>query len=33
MTMKSPAETTFTWEMSEDGKSWTALMTGTSKKR
>lgn len=33
MIMKSPKEMTFTWEMSEDGKTWTAMMDGTSKKK
>ena len=32
MNMTSPTEMTFSWEMSEDGKSWTTLMDGTSKK-
>lgn len=31
MTM-SPTEMTFTWEMSEDGENWMAMMEGTSKK-
>jgi hypothetical protein len=32
MTMSSPDTTTFTWEMSEDGSSWTVLMSGTNTK-
>jgi len=33
MKMTSPKEMTFTWEMSEDGTSWTTLMDGTSRKK
>lgn len=33
MVMKSPTEMTFTWEMSEDGETWVAMMDGTSKKK
>jgi hypothetical protein len=33
MTMQSPTEMTFTWEMSEDGENWMAMMDGTSKKK
>jgi len=32
MNVTSPTEITFTWEMSEDGKTWTTMMDGTSKK-
>lgn len=32
MTIKSPTEMTFVWEMSEDGENWTAMMEGTSNK-
>lgn len=33
MTMESPTRMTFTWSTSEDGESWTPMMTGTSEKR
>jgi hypothetical protein len=33
MKMKSPTAMTFTWEMSEDGKTWTVMMDGTSTKK
>jgi len=33
MKMTSPTEMTFSWEMSEDGKTWAVMMDGTSKKR
>ena len=32
MSKASPTEMTFTWEMSEDGKNWMAMMEGTGKK-
>jgi hypothetical protein len=33
MTMESPTLMTFTWETSEDGASWTAMMKGSSEKQ
>jgi hypothetical protein len=33
MIMESPTKMTFTWEMSEDGESWTTMMDGVSTKR
>jgi len=33
MTMKSPKEMTFVWQMSEDGKNWMTMMDGISKKK
>jgi len=33
MKMTSPTAMTFSWEMSEDGKDWSVMMDGTSKKK
>lgn len=33
VTEESPTELSFTWEVSQDGKTWTVLMDGTSKKK
>ena len=33
ITMKSPTQMVFTWEMSEDGSNWMLLMDGTSEKK
>jgi hypothetical protein len=33
MTMETPTDMTFTWEMSEDGKTWTSVFEGTSEKK
>jgi hypothetical protein len=33
MTMESPTKMTFAWEVSQDGKSWTTMMDGTSTKQ
>jgi hypothetical protein len=33
MKMESPTEMTFSWEMSEDGETWTVMMDGTTKKK
>lgn len=33
MTMTSPNEIAFSWEMSEDGKNWTVMMDGMSTKK
>lgn len=32
MTMESPTRMAFTWAISEDGESWTEMMSGTSEK-
>jgi len=33
MTLESPTRMSFTWEMSEDGTTWTVMMDGVSEKK